>query len=111
MAALVGVCGRREVTAIVANPPYIRESEWSGLQPEVGRYEPRIALVAGATGTEIHDRLLDEAAPYLVPGGFLAMEIGQGQSVDIRNKIERMPVYERLEIMRDEAGIDRIVIV
>jgi len=38
------------------------------------------------------------------------MEIGQGQSDDIRGMIERMPVYERLEIVLDEAGIDRIVI-
>jgi release factor glutamine methyltransferase len=94
----------------VANPPYIRESEWNGLQPEVGRYEPRIALVAGTRGTEVHERLVDEAVPYLAPGGLLVMEIGQGQSDDIRGMIERMPVYERLEIVLDEAGIDRIVI-
>jgi release factor glutamine methyltransferase len=97
-------------TTIVANPPYIRESEWNGLQPEVGRYEPRIALVAGTRGTEVHERLVDEAVPYLAPGGLLVMEIGQGQSDDIRGMIERMPVYERLEIVLDEAGIDRIVI-
>jgi len=99
------------VTTIMANPPYIRESEWNGLQPEVGRYEPRIALVAGTRGTEVHERLLDEAVPYLAPGGLLVMEIGQGQSDDIRGMIERMSVYERLEVVPDEAGIDRIVIV
>jgi len=99
------------VTAIVANPPYIRESEWSGLQPEVSRYEPRMALVAGAKGTEFHERLLDEAASFLASGGLLAMELGQGQSADLRAKIETMPVYQSVEILPDGAGIDRIVIV
>ena len=36
--------------AIVSNPPYIPEGEMEGLQPEVSRYEPRLALAAGADG-------------------------------------------------------------
>ncbi len=110
LAPVSDVCRQRTVTAIMANPPYIRESEWSGLQPEVGRYEPRMALVAGPRGTEIHERLLDEAIPYLAPGGYLAMEIGQGQSDDIRGMIGSRRAYERVEVVTDEAGIDRIMI-
>ena len=79
--------------------------------PEVSGYEPRMALVAGATGTELHERLLNEAASFLAPGGLLAMELGQGQSADLRAKIETMPVYTSADILPDEAGIDRIVIV
>lgn len=111
LAALAGVCCNGAVTAIVVNPPYIRESEWTGLQPEVRDYEPRMALVAGAKGTELHERLLDEAASYLVAGGLLAMEIGQDQSAEILASIETMPAYERAQIVPDEVGIDRIVIV
>jgi release factor glutamine methyltransferase len=99
------------VTAIMANPPYIRESEWNDLQPEVGRYEPRLALIAGARGTEVHERILDQAVLYLAPGGFLAMEMGRGQSDEIAERIRRLPAYELAEMVRDEAGIDRIVIV
>jgi release factor glutamine methyltransferase len=110
MAPLAEVCGDGTVTAIVSNPPYVRESEWSRLQPEVGGYEPRTALVAGATGTELHERLLDQAVVYLAPGGVLAMELGQGQSAHIRAKVERMCAYAGAQILPDEAGIDRIVI-
>jgi len=99
------------VTAIVANPPYIRESDWSGLQPEVNGYEPRMALVAGAKGIELHERLLEEATAYLAPGGLLAMELGEGQGAEVRAKIETMSVYGSTQILPDEAGIDRIVIV
>jgi release factor glutamine methyltransferase len=99
------------VHAILANPPYIRESEWAGLQPEVSRYEPRLALVAGPRGTEVHERLLREAGSYLMPGGWLAMEVGEGQSLDLCSKIAVMPDYERVEVVPDEAGINRMVIV
>jgi release factor glutamine methyltransferase len=111
LAPLAGEFCDGAVTAIVANPPYIRETEWSGLQPEVARYEPRMALVAGPNGTELHERLLFEAPSYLAPGGLLAMELGEGQSAHIRSKIETMAVYGRAEVLQDEAGIDRIVIV
>lgn len=111
LAPLAGLGCEEAVTAILANPPYIRESEWSGLQPEVSGYEPRMALVAGVNGTELHERLLAEAASYLSPGGFLAMELGQGQSGHIRRKIETMSAYGRMEIVPDEVGNDRIVIV
>ena len=106
--AEVGAAGT--VTVIVANPPYIAESEWSGLQPEV-RYEPRMALVAGTKGTEMHERLVDEAVPHLVTGGLLLVELGQGQSAAVRAKVEALPAYRRVEIVPDEAGIDRLLVV
>ena len=108
---LAGLGCEGAVTAILANPPYIRDSEWSGLQQEVSGYEPRMALVAGAKGTEVHERLLDDAAHYLSPGGFLAMEVGQGQSGHILAKIETISAYVRAQVLPDEAGIERIVIV
>jgi release factor glutamine methyltransferase len=111
LAPLSGLGREGTMHAILANPPYIRESEWAGLQPEVSRYEPRLALVAGPKGTEVHERLLDEAVPYLMPGGLLAMEVGEGQSVDLCLKIETMPDYERVDVVPDEAGINRILIV
>ena len=77
----------------------------------MSRYEPRLALVAGPRGTEVHERLLSEAVFYLMPGGWLAMEVGQGQSLELCAKIATMPDYERVEMVPDEAGIDRMVIV
>jgi release factor glutamine methyltransferase len=98
------------VTAIVSNPPYICESDWSGLQPEVSRYEPRVALVAGPRGTELHERLLNEAIPYLAPGGLLLMELGLGQSANVQAMVRSKPAYSSVETVPDEAGIDRVLI-
>jgi len=99
------------VAVILSNPPYIREVEWGALQPEVRLYEPRTALIAGPRGTELHERLLMEAVPFLMPGGLLIMELGQGQSAALREQVSSMATYASTEIVFDEAGIDRVLIV
>ncbi len=95
---------------IVSNPPYIAEHEWGGLQPEVRLFEPRLALVGGADGTECHARLLRDARPCLKEGGLLIMEIGQGQAPALRGIAERTGGYAPLRVVPDEAGIERVVI-
>lgn len=110
LAPLAGLGFEEAVTAIVSNPPYIRESDWSSLQPEVNRYEPRTALVAGPRGIELHERLLNDAIPYLVPGGFLILELGLGQSAEVEALVKKKPGYTSVDIVPDEAGIDRVLI-
>jgi hypothetical protein len=46
-----------------------------------------------------------------MPGGWLAMEVGEGQSMDLCSKSETMPDDEGVKVVPDEAGINRIVIV
>ncbi|HEX5646897.1 MAG TPA: peptide chain release factor N(5)-glutamine methyltransferase [Nitrospira sp.] len=100
-----------QVDVIVSNPPYIAESDWTGLQPEVRDFEPRSALVSGPTGIEFHERLLRESKEYLMLGGSLVMEIGQGQRPAIQQMAEQIGGYTPVEIAKDGAGIERIVIV
>lgn len=98
------------VDAIVSNPPYITEEAWDGLQPEVRDFEPRLALVAGQRGTEFHERLLHDARQFLVPGGLLVMELGQGQAPLVRQAAEEAGGYTGLQTVKDEAGIERVMI-
>ncbi len=98
------------VDVIVSNPPYIAETDWAGLQPEVREFEPRSALLSGPTGTEFHERLLRESKEFLVPGGTLVMEIGQGQCAVVRQMAEHIGGYAPLRVVEDEAGIERVVI-
>lgn len=104
-----GLEGRIDV--IVSNPPYIAETDWATLQPEVRLFEPRGALVAGPQGTELHERLLQEAGRYLSPGGALIMEIGAGQARAMRGIVEQMPGYRFHRLVYDEAGLERVVII
>jgi release factor glutamine methyltransferase len=104
-----GLEGRIDV--IVSNPPYIAVSDWALLQPEVRLFEPRDALVAGPQGTELHERLLQEAGRYLAPGGALIMEIGAGQARAMRRILDQMPEYRFHRLVYDAAGLERVVIV
>ena len=99
------------VDAIVSNPPYIAEAEWAGLQPEVREYEPRLALLAGRRGTEFHERLIHDSKEFLVPGGLLVMELGQGQASLVRQIVEDVGGYTGLQTVKDDAGIERVMII
>ena len=60
---------------VVSNPPYVGESEEDQVQLEVRKYEPRSAVFAGDTGTEVIARLIPQARAALRPGGWLIVEI------------------------------------
>lgn len=98
------------VDVIVSNPPYIAEGEWEQLQPEVRNFEPRLALFAGQRGTEFHERLFRDSKEFLVPDGLLVMELGQGQLALVRHAAEQAGGYTGLQTIKDEAGIDRVMI-
>jgi release factor glutamine methyltransferase len=99
------------IDVIVSNPPYVAEAAWATLQPEVRLFEPRGALVAGPQGTELHERLLQEAGRYLSPGGALIMEIGVGQACVMRRIVDQIPGYRFHRLVYDAAGLERVVIV
>ena len=99
------------VDIIVANPPYIAEAEWIDLQPEIREFEPRRALVAGPRGTECHERLVKDARRYLSAQGALVMEIGVGQGQAVCQLVETIDGYGPVRLIRDAAGIERVVIV
>ena len=73
-----GLEGRFDL--VLANPPYVRSADIAGLQPEVARYEPRLALDGGADGLEAYRDILRELARLLAPGGAFAFEVGRGQA-------------------------------
>lgn len=109
LAPLHGQLSQASVDVIVSNPPYISESDWAALDPEVRVFEPRMALVGGEQGTEFHERLLRESREFLVPGGLLAMEIGYGQARMLRQIVKRVGGYAVPRLVEDAAGIERVV--
>lgn len=75
------VTGRYD--AIVSNPPYICAADVSGLEDEVKLYDPHLALVGGADGLECYRQIAGGSAVHLRPAGFVAVEIGAGQALDV----------------------------
>ena len=73
--------GERAVyRAIVANPPYLTESEFAELDLSVREYEPREALVSGASGLDATRAIFAGAGALLERGGLLALEIDERRS-------------------------------
>ncbi len=102
-----GLEGR--LAAVVSNPPYIADGEVADLPPEVGSFEPKLALAGGVDGLAIHRRLLDEAPEFLAPGGLLALEVGLGQADRLRHRALLGGGYGRIQTTPDAAGIERVV--
>ena len=95
---------------LVSNPPYIPSGEIDTLQPEVARYEPRLALDGGTDGLVAYRRLALAAARLLASGGLAAFEVGIGQS-DAVARIMAGAGLRRIATARDLAGIERAVLV
>ena len=99
--------GRHDL--VLANLPYVSEAEWAGLEPEITRYEPRGALVAGPTGLEAIDALLGELSVGPVRAEAVALEVGAGQAASVA-ELARRAGFERVEARGDLAGIERVVV-
>jgi release factor glutamine methyltransferase len=94
---------------IASNAPYIADHERETLQNDVRKYEPHTALFAGPTGTEVLFRIIDGAAARLVPGGTLILEIAPEQAPAVRARIESNGAYEGVRVIKDSAGLARVV--
>ena len=95
---------------LISNPPYIPSGQIDTLQPEVARYEPRLALDGGADGLFAYRRLAPAAVRLLASGGLAAFEVGMGQSDPVA-EIMAGAGLRQIAMARDLAGIERVVLV
>jgi release factor glutamine methyltransferase len=91
---------------IVSNPPYVGESEEDQVQLEVRKFEPRNAVFAGPTGTEVIARLIPEAYSSLKPGGWLVMEISGTIAERVRLLLRS---WDNIEVTLDLQSIPRVI--
>jgi len=96
------------VDLIVANLPYVPELEVSRLG--LADFEPLLALDGGRDGLEKIGRLCSGVGDRLRPGGFLLLEIGQGQGRVVTALLRRLFPSAGVEVIPDLAGIDRVMV-
>ena len=89
---------------VVSNPPYVPAEDWDALQPEIRLYEPREAVVGSGQTAAVARRAL----PLLLPGGWLVLEVGDGQAQDIADELGSLG-YADVRITPDLAGRERVV--
>ena len=92
---------------IISNPPYIPLSEKERLQPEV-KFEPETALFSEEDGVKYYMRISSDAPSVLNKNGYLIFELGINQS-DKVSKIMQESGFSNIEIVKDLAGIDRVI--
>ena len=94
---------------IVSNPPYIRSGEIDHLMEEVRLYDPRMALDGHEDGLYFYRKIAKKSPRFLKSGGMLLLETGydQGESVP---QLLREQGFREIEVIRDLAGLDRVVI-
>ena len=112
---------------VLANLPYVAETDWPRLQPEVTKWEPREALLAGRDGLDAY-RTLFVPDPSSERGSPLfriatqrtatldarlvsavAVEVGEGQAMAVA-ELARGAGFGSIEVRRDLAGIERVVV-
>ena len=93
---------------VISNPPYIADRDFVGLEPEVARFEPRLALSGGTDGLDAYRAIVPQLGRLLAPRGAAFLEIGAGAASDVTELI-RSHGFEHIEIKSDFAGIPRCV--
>ncbi len=101
--------GDERFDLIVSNPPYVVAGD-PHLQQNGLPFEPIQALtdgIVGGDGLACIRRLIDGASAHLHTGGWLLMEHGYDQAVEVRRLLAQAG-FDEVASWRDSAGIERV---
>jgi release factor glutamine methyltransferase len=107
-----------ELDLVLANLPYVSESDWAGLEPEVTEWEPREALLAGPDGLDAIRAAIGEcgrsfsriaAGTATAKAPVVGLEVGAGQARAV-GELLRQAGFASIETRLDLAGIERVVV-
>ena len=99
----------REFDMIVSNPPYISLNEVGIMSDDTLLHEPSEALFAKNDGLYFYYEICQKASDYLADFGYLLFEIGYKQGKNVA-KIMASSGFKNIEVVKDLAGLDRVVI-
>ncbi len=101
-----GISGRFDI--ILANPPYIADGEFATLEPDVARFEPRLALAGGDDGLDCYRLLAPILGALLAPGGRAFVEIGATQADAVAALLKARDL-RICQVLNDLAGRPRVI--
>ena len=94
---------------VVANLPYIPRPVWEHLPQDIKEFEPREALLGGEDGLDLIRPLAQAAPGILQPGGWLALEVADGQAPKVAALLQETGEFEQIEKIPDYLGIERVI--
>jgi release factor glutamine methyltransferase len=98
-----------QIDCVVSNPPYVSKDEFETLPREIKDYEPIVALESEKDGLFFHKKLIENSSNFLKRGGLLALETAFSQAGKVADLIHQSENYDKIEIIKDLSGIDRVV--
>lgn len=98
-----------KIDCLIANLPYIPDSEKGKLQPEVDKFDPALALYGGPDGLSLVRKLLQQTEGKLNAGASILLEIGSKQAEVLKNEAANFPWLEFAGIHKDYCGNIRFV--
>ena len=101
--------GLTGIDVIVSNPPYVPQRHRASLPADVRDFEPSVALFGGEEGQDVIGLLITAARRTLKPGGWLIMEIGDGQAEAVTNAIAASGL-DLTHIRPDLQDISRVIV-
>lgn len=100
----------RDLHYIIANPPYIPDSEWDDVPPNVKNYEPHLALRGGPDGLDLVRPLITQGPEFLRPGGLIAIELASASAPKALDLANANPLLDSARIVTDFEGHPRVLI-
>lgn len=92
---------------IVSNPPYIPTNMIVGLDEEVTKFDPLLALDGGADGLNFYRAIIDVAPKKLVKNGRIYLEVGINQAQEVKKLLQKN--FKDIRIVKDYNKIERVV--
>jgi len=99
------------VHLVVANLPYVRDSEIAELSAESRLFEPMIGLAGGEDGLQWIRKLLLQAGGKINPDGAILIEIGYDQGTAVASLARGVSPEAAVRIVPDLSGHDRVAII
>lgn len=94
---------------IITNPPYIKTSTISTLQPEVQNFEPFLALDGKKDGLYFYQQIAKQAKNFLTAQGNLFAEIGYNQEKSVLKIFLQSQNWQHINSYPDLSGITRVL--
>ena len=106
---LTRVTAPEQFDLICSNPPYVTDSEYEDLSPSVQNFEPKEALVSGPKGTEIIQRIIEEATTRLAENGRLMIELSPMIADACAEIAKASGRFDSIRFIKDLQGHRRIL--
>ncbi len=97
-------------TMVISNPPYVTESEYDSVEPEIKLHEPRAALIVPDNDPLIYYKaIIDGCSIMSPPARNILFEIAANRADILKSTVWGKYPHYKIETIRDFSGADRIL--